>query len=183
MPTSKRAVKQKPISPETGPAASRPYSPGRAYGIPQDKKGLLPWSHVAERMAQAHAYWICTVSPEGWPHATPVDGVWLDDRLYFGGSPETRRNRNLAANPAVCIHLESGSDVVILHGEAHEFRASEPALATRLSGASAQKYGYGLKPEEYATATGMYVFRPRVVFAWKQFPKDATRWDFPNEVE
>jgi len=160
---------------------SRPVSPGRAYGIPKDKKGLLPWSHVSERMTQAHAYWICTVSPDGQPHATPVDGLWLDDRLYFGGDPETRRNRNLEANPAVCVHLESGSDVVILHGEAHSFRAPEQALAARLSEASAKKYGYGPKPDDYMTATGMYVFQPRVVFAWKQFPRDATRWELSGE--
>jgi hypothetical protein len=61
------------------------------------------------------------------------------------------------------------------------FRAPEPALAMWLSEASAQKYGYGPTPEDYATAAGMYVFQPRVVFAWKQFPKDVTRWDFPSE--
>ena len=180
MPT-KRVTQNKQNDQPTGPTGSRPHSPGRAYGIPKDKKGLLPWSHVSERMAQAHLYWICTISPEGRPHATPVDGLWLDDRLYFGGSTETRRHRNIAANPSLCIHLESGTDVVILHGEAREFRAPEQALAVRLSAASAQKYGYGPKPEDYATVAGMYVFRPQVVFAWKQFPQDATRWEFPLE--
>jgi len=181
MPTSKRVTNKSQVNREVGPTARRPDSPGRAYDIPKDKTGLLSWSHVSERMAQAHAYWICTVSPEGRPHATPVDGVWLADRLYFGGSPETRRYRNLAANPAACIHLESGTDVVFLHGEARAFRAPEPALAMRLSEASAQKYGYGPTPEDYTTVAGMYVFQPRVVFAWKQFPKDVTRWDFPSE--
>jgi nitroimidazol reductase NimA-like FMN-containing flavoprotein (pyridoxamine 5'-phosphate oxidase superfamily) len=163
----------------TGPTASRPYIPG--YGIPKDKKGLLPWSHVIERVANAQHYWICTVAPDGRPHATPVDGLWLDDRLYFGGSPQTRRNRNLAANPAVCVHLESGMDVVILQGYAHELRAPDRSLTVRLAEASQKKYGYGMKPEQYEKADGIYVFRPRVVFAWKQFPRDATRWRFQNE--
>jgi hypothetical protein len=43
-------------------------------------------------------------------------------------------------------------------------------------GASVTKYGYGPKPEEYEKTEGVFVFRPRVVLAWKQFPKDATRW-------
>jgi nitroimidazol reductase NimA-like FMN-containing flavoprotein (pyridoxamine 5'-phosphate oxidase superfamily) len=129
-------------------------------------------------MAAARYYWVCTVSPEGRPHATPVDGLWLDDRLYFGGSPATRRNRNLGANPAVCIHLENGLDVVILHGEAQALRHPEHALAVRLSEASAQKYGYAPKPEEYQANEGTFVFRPRIVYAWKQFPKDVTRWRF-----
>ena len=130
-------------------------------------------------MADAKCYWVCTVSPDGRPHATPVDGLWLDDQLYFSGSPETRRNRNLAGNPAVCVHLESGMAVIILHGDARALRAPDRALATRLAEASAQKYGYGQKPEDYEKGTGIYVVRPRIVFAWKESLKDVTRWRFP----
>ena len=176
MSTTKQASTKKQAGEGLGPIVRRPYIPG--YGVPKDKKGLLPWTHVTERMAKAMHYWICTVGPDGRPHATPVDGLWHEDRLYFGGSPKTRRNRNLAANPAVCVHLENGLDVVILHGEAHELRAPERSLTTRLSEASQKKYGYGPSPEEYENAAGVYVFRPRVGFAWKQFPKDATRWQF-----
>lgn len=114
--------------------ASRPHMPG--YGVPKDMKGTLPWSHVTERMAEAMHYWICTVSPDGHPHATPVDGLWLDDQLYFGGYPQTRRNRNLGANPAACVHLESGIDVVIMHGEAQELRAPDLSDALALSAIS-----------------------------------------------
>jgi hypothetical protein len=176
MATTKRASKKTPAAPEAGPAASRPYMPG--YGVPTDKKGMLPWSHVSERMAEARHYWVCTVSPDGRPQATPVDGLWLDDQLYFGGSTQTRRYRNLAENPAVCIHLESAMDVIILHGDARELHADHD-LAVRLAEASAKKYGFGLKPEQYQAA-GIHVFRPRLALAWKQFPKDATRWHFPN---
>ena len=97
MTTLKRVSKKKPAHQEAGPIASRPSIPG--YGIPKDKKGLLSWSHVTERMVTAMQYWISTVGPDSRPHATPVDGLWLDDRLYFGGNPQTRRHRNLAANP------------------------------------------------------------------------------------
>jgi nitroimidazol reductase NimA-like FMN-containing flavoprotein (pyridoxamine 5'-phosphate oxidase superfamily) len=132
-------------------------------------------------MAQAQHYWICTVSPEGQPHATPVDGVWLDGQLYFGGSPETRRHRNLLANPAACVHLGSGADVVILHGEARRFQAPDRDLAIRLSDASNSKYGYGQKPEDYETAEGMYIFQPQVAFAWTTLLSDMTRWDLRAE--
>ncbi len=118
--------------------------------------------------------------PNGHPYATPVDGIWFDGRLYFGGSPQTRRNRNLAANPATCVHLESGTDVVILHGESYEVRAPGKVLAGRLAEATKAKYGYGWKPEDYEKSPGMYVFRPRIVLAWKQFPKDVTRWELPT---
>jgi len=158
--------------------ASRPHI--LDYGIPTDKKGLLPWTHVSERMGRAKHYWICTVSPDGRPHATPVDGLWVDNRLYFGGSAKTRRNRNIKANSAVTIHLDSGTDVVILHGNADELRAPDDALISRLIEASERKYGYAPRPEDFA-AGGTYVFQPQTVFAWKQFPNDATRWNFPTD--
>ncbi len=179
MKTTKHESRRQQANPEGGPTAGRPQMPGD-YSIPKDKKGLLPWSHVTERMAKAMHYWVCTVSPDGRPHATPVDGLWLEDQLYFGGSPGTRRNRNLAANPAVCVHLESGADVVILHGDAHELRAPDRSLSVRLSEASVKKYGYGPKPEEYGKTPGVFVLRPRMVLAWKNFPKDATRWRFED---
>jgi hypothetical protein len=42
---------------------------------------------------------------------------------------------------------------------------------------SKKKYGYAPKPEDYE-AQGTCVLRPRWALAWKQFPKDATRWSF-----
>jgi nitroimidazol reductase NimA-like FMN-containing flavoprotein (pyridoxamine 5'-phosphate oxidase superfamily) len=176
--TTAKTAKARPDTKAASPVASRPRLP-REYGVSQNTKGLLSWSHVSDRMMKAQHYWICTVSPQGRPHATPVDGLWLDDRLYFGGSAETRRQRYLAANPNVCVHLESASDVVILEGEAHA-RRTDHALAVRLAEASARKYGYAQTPEDYEK-TVVHVFRPRVVFAWTNLPKDATRWRVPGE--
>jgi hypothetical protein len=170
---AKQVSKKNRSSPTKTPSASRPKIPAE-YGIPKNNKGLLPWSHVTERMAQAMHYWICTVGSDAHPHVTPVDGLWLDDVLYFGGSPQTKRNRNLLTNSAVSVHLDGSADVVILHGEAH-LRTPDYELATQLSKLSAEKYGYGPSPEAYQQM-GIYVFRPQVVFAWKQFPKDVTRW-------
>ena len=175
MPTSKRAATKRADE----PLASRPQMP-KQYGIPKDKKGLLPWSYVSERMAEAKYYWVSTVDGEGRPHSTPVDGLWIDERLYFGGSPETKRHRNLAANPAVCVHLENALEVVILHGEAIELRAIAAPLVERLIAASKEKYGYAMPPEAY-TGGGLFMVRPHKVLAWKLFPKDVTRWQFPSE--
>jgi nitroimidazol reductase NimA-like FMN-containing flavoprotein (pyridoxamine 5'-phosphate oxidase superfamily) len=119
----------------SAPVVSRPQIPA-VSGLPKHKKGLLPWARVSERMAEARVYWIATVDPACRPHATPVDGLWLDERLYFGRSPETRRNRNLAKNPEVSVHLESGSEVVILYGEARELGDEDRELAQPLSNAS-----------------------------------------------
>jgi hypothetical protein len=173
--SAKQVSKKNQASPANTPIASRPKIPPE-YGIPKDKQGLLSWSHVTERMTQAMHYWLGTVNADGRPHVTPVDGIWLDDKLYFGGSPQTRHNRNLSANPAVTIHLESSEDVVILHGDV-QLQTPDRALALELTKASAQKYGYGPSPEEYEQ-TGVYIFQPHTAFAWKQFPRDVTRWQF-----
>jgi hypothetical protein len=170
MPRTSKTAKQM-----GGPRAERPYIPG--YGVPANNKGLLPWGHVAQRMNDAQNYWICTVSPDSRPHATPVWGLWLDDRLYFGGGPNTRRSLNLKANPAVCVHLESGSEVIILHGDAIKPKTLEPELITRLADASESKYGYRPPPQEYEGG-GLTIVVPRKVLAWSHFPKDATRWVF-----
>jgi hypothetical protein len=158
---------------ESDPLADRPYLPG--YGIPKGKKGLLPWSHVTGKMERAKRYWVATVDPEGRPHATPVDGVWMDGRLYFGGYPTTRRARNLLQNGAACIHLEDAMDVLVLHGEARELRQPSRELIDRLSTMSKAKYGFAAPPELWA-ASATFEFRPRWVLAWKDFAKDATRW-------
>jgi nitroimidazol reductase NimA-like FMN-containing flavoprotein (pyridoxamine 5'-phosphate oxidase superfamily) len=169
MPSTKK-------SPEE-PTKSRPHIPD--YGIPKASKGMLPWRHVRERMEKALIYWIGTTDPQGRPHAAPVWGMWLHDRFYFGGSPKTRRSRNLAENQAVVVHLESGSEVVILQGSARPLRGLDPALKAEMAVASKAKYGQAGSPDDMGEE-GAYVVAPRVVFAWTQFPKDATRWRFED---
>ncbi len=160
---------------KTDPKAVRPKMP-KEYGIPKDKKGLLPWSHVEERMAKARHYWIATVSSSGRPFATPIDGLWIEGKLYFGGSPETLWKRNLKANPAASLHLESPTDVVILHGDATEAPALTPDFIAQLQAGSKEKYGYAPPAEMYQPG-GVMVFEPRIAVAWSQFPKDVTRWE------
>ncbi len=173
---AKTTARNKSNTQNSGVRVSRPTL-AKVYGVPKNIKGLLDWAHVQERMTNAKVYWVCTASRDGKPHATPVDGVWLNDKLYFGGDPSTRRNRNLDANPAVSIHLEEGYNVVILEGDALPLEKPAPEFALRLANASNDKYGYGVNPDQYGNK-GSYVFSPRVVFAWKQFPQDVTRWEF-----
>ena len=164
------------------PERSRPAMP-QGYGVPSDDEGLLTWSWVVERLEQARTYWFSTTRPDGRPHAMPAWAVWLDGVLYFEGSPATRRARNLAGNPATVVHLESGSEVVILEGEAREAGRPVRALAERLAAAFTAKYvetdDYRPGPDQW-DAGGLWVLRPRVAFAWSAFPRDVTRWRFPD---
>jgi len=91
-----------------------PHMPAQYQGKKRDT--FLPWSHAEERLARSRSYWICTSRPDGRPHAAPVWGFWHEGALYFGTHQDTRKARNIARNPRVSVHLESGDDVVILEG-------------------------------------------------------------------
>ena len=154
------------------------------YGVSTSIEGTVPWSHAHTRLEQAKIYWISTTRPDGRPHVTPVWGVWLDTTLYFDGHPQTRRVRNIVANPAVAVHLESGGagkDVVIVEGNAYPMESPDRALTTRLAAAYTAKYvedRYAPTPDSW-DAGGLYAMRPRVVFAWgANLGETATRWRF-----
>jgi nitroimidazol reductase NimA-like FMN-containing flavoprotein (pyridoxamine 5'-phosphate oxidase superfamily) len=144
---------------------------------------MLPWNYIQERMEQARNYWITTATPQGKPSATPVWGVWIEDRLYFDGSPETKRGRNIAANSQVAIHLESGDQAVMLEGEAHILKqAPEKELAQQIAAAYRVKYaadGYAPEDSQWDQG-GLFVFQPRKVVAWSNFLKDPTRFKIPE---
>jgi nitroimidazol reductase NimA-like FMN-containing flavoprotein (pyridoxamine 5'-phosphate oxidase superfamily) len=166
------------------PERSRPVMP-EGYGVPEGSEGMLDWSWAVERLETALNYWFSTTRPDGRPHAMPAWAVWLNGALYFEGSPLTRRSRNLAANPAVVVHLESGAEVVIVEGEAHEVGKPDRALAEQLSAMFTEKYAsttyeYRPPPEQWDQG-GLWVMRPKVAFAWTDFPANTTRWRFAEE--
>jgi Pyridoxamine 5'-phosphate oxidase len=78
--------------------------------------GGLLWKEVAGRLGTERICWLHTTSPEGVPNATPVWCVELRDVLYFYTHSRTVKARNLERNPIVAVHLESGSDVLIVQG-------------------------------------------------------------------
>jgi hypothetical protein len=76
----------------------------------------LTWGEVAERLAGARYFWLHTTSRSGVPNATPMWGVMVDSVLYLYTQSRTRKARNLRNDSRVIVHLESASDVVIVHG-------------------------------------------------------------------
>jgi hypothetical protein len=136
---------------------------------------LLAWSHAERQLEQARNFWLATTCPDGRPHVTPLWGVWVDGAVYFDGHPRTRWARNIAANPATSIHLESGDNVVILDGLSEDI-TTDDALGQRIITIWAEKYGR-LLPDP--TGSGMFRMRPRLARGWSVSSlKDGTRWQF-----
>lgn len=167
---------QKQPSRQGEPKAGRPHMPAD-YGIhPLETGGLIPWSRVTDQLEEARNYWVITTG-ENRPHAAPVWGIWLDNGVYFSTDRASRKARNLAVNPEMVVHLESGDDVVILEGTAEEI--TDPMLLKRFADAYEPKYQ--IRPVTDGSSP-IYGLRPRVVHAWleQDFQGTATSWRFDN---
>jgi hypothetical protein len=110
----------------------------------------------------------------------PVWGVWVDDTLLFSTDQQSRKGRNLAANPAVVLHLESGDDVVIFEGEVEV--VTDEAVLTRYVDAYDAKYQFRPNPNDGTSL--VYAVRPRVAFTWGEadFVESATKWTWPDHA-
>jgi nitroimidazol reductase NimA-like FMN-containing flavoprotein (pyridoxamine 5'-phosphate oxidase superfamily) len=149
-----------------------------SYGLPAEpsEAGPADWQRAREQLVAARNYWIVTCGAGGRPHAMPVWGVWLDDALLFSTGRASRKGRDLAANPRVVAHLESGDDAVILEGAVEEL--TDAATLARFADAYEAKYAF--RPDTTDPANVTYALAPRVAFTWLEadFVRSATRWTF-----
>jgi hypothetical protein len=157
-------------------ARTRPKLP-EEYGVPASEEGLLAWDWVVERLEKARNYWVSTTRPDGRPHVAPVWAIWLDGTLYFDGHPQTLWARNIAQNPNVVIHLESGDEVVILEGVVEDIAHLDRAIAEQITTVSNAKYNYSTPADELVNR-GLFALRPQAALAWGEFPRTMTRWRF-----
>jgi hypothetical protein len=161
----------------TEPPRERPDSPPESYGVPARGGTFIEWRHVVDRLTSAEGYWIGTVTPTNRPHVVPIWGCFVADDLYLEtGAPGTIKNRNLAANRSVFIHLDDVNDVVIVRGVAVEIRPS-PELGQALAAEMHRKYrDYEPEPTSWDRG-GMWRIEPATVLAWTDMPS-STRWRF-----
>jgi len=157
-------------------------TPPTMFGTPAPPGELLPWSWAQQRLVAARTYWIATTRLDGRPHSRPVWGVWLPGGFWFSTGSLARHN--LSANPHITVHLESGTEVVIVEAVAAAVTGAD-RLQAFLAAYNA-KYGW----HAFATDDGVadssgaagpaYRLRPQVVFGWDTDLRTATRWSFAD---
>ena len=128
-----------------GPFATEPPASARRPATqlrrPAEGGTFVEWSSVIERLTTAEAYWIGTVMPGSRPHVVPVWGTLFEGDLFLEtGSPLTRKNRNLAENRNVVVHLDGINDALIVRGVAERI-PPDPEFRKRLAAAMKAKYG------------------------------------------
>ena len=140
----------------------------------------MTWTEVSARLAAARNYWLGTTTPSGAPHAAPVWGVVTGQALYLYSERRTVKARNLAADPRVVVHLESGDDVVILRGVAED--VGTPTQVPSVVAALAAKYS---RPQDQQYLPGndpdfdvVYAIRPQSAMAWRldDYAASQRRW-------
>ena len=91
----------------------------------------------------------------------PVDGVWVDGALCFGGSPKTRWVRNLQHDARLSVHLPHDDEVVILEGRAEVVTDETHPLATPSMRATRTKYPQYYVDEDTADLPSVLDAAPR----------------------
>lgn len=170
------------------PAVDRPEMP-EGYGPGEGLDGTLPWTWAEQRLVAAHNYWVATSGPAGAPHVVPAWGVWVRRAFWFGSDPGAAKARNLTREPRVAVHLESGDEVVIVHGRAAVVPIDhlDRDLATALDEAYTAKYvdqetGEPLSLTDGPEGSAVYRVVPERVLGWleRDFLRSRTRWRFPT---
>jgi hypothetical protein len=134
------------------------------------------------------SFFLGTSRPDGQPHAASVGALWLDGDLYFTSGPETRKSRNLAANPVCTIAVGLEGIDLVLEGEAT--RVTDRPTPERVAGLyrevgwPAEVAGDAFKAPFSAPSAGpppwhlfRFAFHTAFGVATAE-PNGATRWRF-----
>ena len=163
----------------TVPRATRPYMPGYGIRPAHEGTGLLPWSWAEERLTSSRNYWVVSSWPDQRPHAMPVWGMWHRGAFWFSSSKQSRKAKNLSADPRCVVATEDAANPVVVEGIADLLTAPDE-LDTMLALENA-KYStdYGIEMLDPAVNSSFRV-RPLWAFGLQagDFTGSPTRWDF-----
>jgi hypothetical protein len=143
-------------------------------------EGTMTWTEVAGRLAAARTYWLGSTTTSGAPHAAPVWGVVTGATLYLYSERSTAKARNLAADPRVVVHLESGEDVLIIRGTAEDLGppAAVPAVVAALAAKYTSPEDRRYLPDRDPDFDVVWAIRPRSAMTWRldDYAASQRRW-------
>jgi len=151
--------------------------------MPNQIRNQPTWHQIAMRLAPSRTYWLVTTNADGSPHAAPVWGSIVEDRLYIYSERTTVKARNLARDGRAVIHLESGEAVVIVHG--HFDDVGLPQAARDVMDALSSKYDHPhdaqYLPSSDESFDVLYLLRPEKALLWNLADYEDTqqRWIAP----
>ncbi len=148
-----------------------------------------PWEEARRRLAEAGWFWLATIHPDGRPHVRPVLAVWLDGALYFASGANTRKRKNLVADPRCTLTTADDEAHMVVEGTA--IRVWDEVTLRRVAEAYATKYDWrvtvrdGAFDAEYGAPTAgpppyeIYEVMPKTIFGFGANESfSPTRWRF-----
>jgi Pyridoxamine 5'-phosphate oxidase len=91
------------------------------------KERRLSASELSRRLQGMRLLVVATVTADGRPLASPVDGYFLHGSFHFSSSRNSVRMRHLAARPSVsATHLPGDKLAVTVHGRAKLYNVLDP---------------------------------------------------------
>ena len=152
----------------------------------------LPWSRALApleggSLSEAAAF-LGTVRPDGRPHSARIGAAWHDGHVYFQTGLQSRKARNLEANPACTLSTSLKGIDLVFEGVAERVTDSETLEAVagvwREGGWAADVCGDGIVAPYNAPGTGPPPWPVFRVSAHTLFgvaneePYGSTRWRF-----
>ena len=152
----------------------------------------IPWSTALKALEsnepQKQTSFLTTTRPDGRPHVAGVGALWDNGKVYIVSGPETRKSRNLAANPSCIVSFSlTGIDLVI---EGTAARVTDDATLRHMAKRYADQ-GWpatvkdGAFTHEYSAPSAgpppwhVYEITPTTVYGvMSAEPGGATRWRF-----
>jgi len=125
---------------------------------------------------------VVSVWPDGRPHTMPVWGMWDDSTLWFTSAAQSRKVRNLRADPRCCVSTEDAANPVIIEGTTRI--VTDPAIRQRVVDLMNAKYHTELTADFLDPARNATIgVRPQKVFSMLHgdFTGSPTRWVFDDE--
>src|SRR4051812_36603215 len=153
----------------------------------------LPWNRALDLLDSGAlrddaAAFLGTVRPDGRPHSARIGAAWYDGDVYFQTGEQTRKARNLEANPACTLSTSLSGIDLVFEGVAERVTDGPTleavAAVWREGGWPAEVSGDGIVAPYNAPGTGpppwqVYRMAAHTVFGVATAePYGATRWQF-----